>query len=160
MYILFPPFWSNMSGQVLRKLHAGGADIHSRTIIISSGRAAASSGLLLFLSLSYGAACAALICALSKSCPVYHSPLFPGPTYYPVQSKTRNIRELKATSSDCPKQVPKWQRFSAGAGVSGSDFLSPDSLGGCEVAVVRHQRALSERRTCVTAHREVRLEIG
>lgn len=42
------------------------------------------------------------------------------------------------------------------AGVSGSDFLSPDSLGVCGVAAVRHQRALSERRACVTAHREAR----
>lgn len=93
-----------MSGQVLRKLHA---DILSRTIIVSSGRAAASLELLLFLSLSYGAARAALICARSKSCPVYHSPLFLGATYYPVQSKTRNIRELKAASSAWPKQVPE-----------------------------------------------------
>lgn len=33
-----------MGRQVLRKLHAGGADIHRRTIIISSGREASSFG--------------------------------------------------------------------------------------------------------------------
>ncbi|XDV49355.1 hypothetical protein PO909_018624 [Leuciscus waleckii] len=103
-----------MGGQVLRKLHAGGSDIHSRTIIISSGRAAASLGLLLFLSLSYGASCVALLSALSKSSPVYHSPLFPGPTYYPVQNS--------ATGSGTDPARPDTGEPLGGGSDSDSDF--------------------------------------
>lgn len=49
----------------------------------------------------------------------------------------------------------------AGAGVSGSDFLSLDSLRVRQALVVRHQkRALGERRVCVTVRRELRLQIA
>jgi len=113
----------------------------------------------------------ALLSALSKSSPVYHSPLFPGPTYYPVQSKTRNLGTKKnlvrlpktgawmtALQRRCGR-IWEWLSLSRLSGCLRRSWCPPSARAEwvSEWASERASEWVSERRMCVTGQREARL---